>query len=314
MLGCCGAPAYWAGREDLFRESIGTLHDEWQRLGMPRVITACSTCQSLFKDHLPEMETVSIWQMVAETGLPLESCAASGTTLAIADPCITCHDKGTQEVVRNIVQSLRVAVEELSSSGDTPECCGYGGLMFNANPKLARDVVARRIDRENSTVNNYDYLAYCAMCRDHLAAAGKRVSHLIEQLFPNVGGGDPAARGWISWSERRSNRARVKQEILRERGERGEGMMAADEAMALDMTVEVRRRIDERRILDDDIRVVIHHAEQSGQRLKNNQADRYRACYQAENVTFWVDYTPQDGRFMIHNAYSHRMKIVGVKK
>jgi len=52
-----------------------------------------------------------------------------------------------------------------------------------------------------------------------LAGAGKRVSHLIEQLFPEVEGADPAARGWISWSERRANRSRVKRAILRLFGE-----------------------------------------------------------------------------------------------
>jgi len=46
MLGCCGAPAYWAGRDDLFRKTLDALRQEWERMGRPRVITACSTCQS----------------------------------------------------------------------------------------------------------------------------------------------------------------------------------------------------------------------------------------------------------------------------
>lgn len=310
MLGCCGAPAYWAGREELFRESIGMVRSQWEQMGKPRVITACSTCRSLFREQLPGLESVSLWQILEENGLPLENCAASGTTIAVADPCSTRHDRETQGSVRRIVRSLEVIIEELPLSGDKPECCGYGGLMYNANPKLAKDVVARRI----SAASGHDYLAYCAMCRDKLAAAGKRVSHLIELLFPVVEGGDPAARGWISWSQRRTNRARVKQDILRELGEKGVETMETFESIRLEMIPEVRCRIDERRILEDDIRRVIEHAERTGKRLKNRETGQYRACYQPENVTFWVDYTPGDDGFTVHNAYCHRMNIVGVKK
>lgn len=348
MLRCCGAPAYWAGRDDLFREALETLRMDWERLGRPRVITACSTCQSLFKEHFPGMESVSVWKVLEETGFPGgdASRAGGGKTVAVADPCITRHDRETQGSVRRIVQSLGITVEELALSGEKPECCGYGGLMYNANPRLAKDVIAHRatvpegagmvtsskpksppggwyrtqLQEDADTVyyrtkvSDHDYLAYCAMCRDNLAAAGKRVCHLIELLFPTAPGGDPAARGWISWSERRTNRARVQEGVLRELGEKGGETMEAYENITLNMTPEVRRRIDERRILEDDLRRVIDHAERTGKRLRNNRNGQYRACCQPGNVTFWVDYTPEEEGFTVHNAYCHRMKIVGVKK
>ena len=309
MLGCCGAPAYWAGREELFRETIGTLRSQWEQMGNPRVITACATCQSLFTEHLPGMEPVSLWKIVEEQGLPLETDAAPGATVAIADPCITRHDREIQGSVRRLVQSLGFSVEELPLSNDKPECCGYGGLMYNANPKLAQDLIDHR-----STASPHDYLAYCAMCRDRLAGTGKRSSHLIEHLFPTVPGGDPAARGWISWSERRMNRARVKEGILREVGEREGGMAEEYEKISIRMPPETRRRIDERRILENDLRQVIDLAERSGKRLLNRENGRYRASCQTEHVTFWVDYTPEDDGFTVHNAYCHRMKIVGIKQ
>jgi len=312
MLGCCGAPAYWAGHEELFRGTLEALRSEWEHLGSPRVITACSTCQNLFTEHLPAIDVVSLWKVIEECGLPSDGCTASGTTVAITDPCSTRHDPETQESVRSIVQSLGITVAELPLHGDKPECCGFGGLMFNANPKLARTVIDRRITEGAAAVGGHDYLAYCAHCRDNFAAAGQRVSHLIELLFPAVAGGDPAARGWISWTQRRSNRARVKQGILREFD--AKGGTAVDAELGLTMTEEVRRLIDERRILEDDIRSVIEHAERTGQRLKNNLNGQFRACYKPENVTFWVDYTPENGCFTIHNAYCHRMNIVGVKK
>jgi Fe-S oxidoreductase len=326
MLRCCGAPAFWAGRDDLFREALETVRREWERMGRPQVITACSTCRSLFQDHLPEIETRTLWQTVEEIGLPNKKVSTSlggeGRTVSIADPCITRHDRETQESVRRIAQSLGFAIEELPLSGEKPECCGYGGLMYNADPRLARDVITHRTTKMEqadttyyrTTVSDHNYLAYCAMCRDNLAAAGKRTAHLLELLFPNVDGADPALRGWISWSERRRNRAVVKEAILAERGEKGGSSLEEFEKFVLEMTEEARRKIDERRILEDDIRKVIDHAERSGKRLCNAGTGHFLAYLQSENVTFWVEYSPADNGFSVHNAYCHRMNIVGVKQ
>jgi hypothetical protein len=326
MLRCCGAPAFWAGRDDLFRESIESVRMEWELMGRPLAITACSTCQNLFLGNIPEMATQTLWKTMEDIGLPNEGALlAHGRerrTVSVVDPCITRHDQETQESVRRIAQSLGFAIEELSLSREKPECCGYGGLMYNADPLLARDLIAHRTTKMDkpdttyyrTTVNDNDYLAYCAMCRDNLAAAGKRTAHLIEHLFPSIAGGDPAARGWISWSERRTNRVRVKESILQELAGKGGGIMEEIEKIALRMDPEVRRRIDERRILEDDIRRVIDHAELSGKRLQNSRTGHFLAYLQSENVTFWVEYSAGDSMFTVYNAYCHRMKITGIKQ
>jgi len=310
MLHCCGAPSFWAGRMDLFKDAIDEIRASWEKMGKPRVITACSTCLNIFQENLPEVEAVSLWDVMLEAGLPTpSSAAAKGGVVSIVDPCVTRHDPVGQKNVRRILKSLNMEIEELPLSGETPECCGYGGLMYNANPVLARDVVARR-----TSVSDNDYLAYCAMCRDNFAFAGKRISHLIEHLFPTVEGADPAARGWISWSERRANRVRVKDAILRDLGEGEEREMQEHEKLRLTLSPEVRKRIDERRILEEDIRKVIYQAESSGKRLRSKENGNYLAYLQPANVTFWVEYVPDGDGFSVLNAYCHRMKIVGIKK
>jgi hypothetical protein len=326
MLRCCGAPAFWAGRDDLFREALENVRREWERMGRPRVITACSTCRTLFVDNIPDMETRTLWKTMEEIGLPngvaSQACVGKGRTVAVADPCITRHDRETQQSVRRITLSLGFAIEELPLSGGKPECCGYGGLMYNADPELARDVITHRTTKTehadttyyHTTVSDHDYIAYCAMCRDNLAATGKRTAHLIELIFPNVDGAHPAARGWISWSERRRNRTMVKDAILAELGEKGGSSLVEHEEIVLEMTEEVRRKIDGRRILEDDIHKVVNNGEESGKRLHNAGTGHFLAYLQSENVTFWVEYSPGDNGFTVHNAYCHRMKIVGVKQ
>jgi Fe-S oxidoreductase len=345
MLRCCGAPAHWAGRDDLFKESVAVIRKEWEHMGKPRVITACSTCASILAEQVPEMALESIWRTLEECGLPPGNtsfaAALKGTTVSVVDPCITRHAPETRESVRRIVTSLGFALEELPLSGNQAECCGYGGLMYNANPKLADDVISHRVGTApvssqtfkspdgwyrkqlmqdtdtvyyRTAVYEHDYLAYCAMCRDNLAAAGKRTAHLLELIFPNDVGSDPASRGAISWSERRENRAWVKGNILLGLGEKANVVSAEHEAIKVLMTTEVSRKIDRRRILKDDIRKVISLAEESGKKLRNKETGNFLAYFQPENVTFWVEYSVDGEDFRVHNAYCHRMIIVGTKQ
>jgi Fe-S oxidoreductase len=345
MLRCCGAPAFWAGREDIFREGIEEIRAAWEGMGKPKVITACSTCRSLFADNIPEMEAVPIWKVLEEKGLSSGGHSLvetlKGTNVSVADPCIVRKDPETRDSVRRIIGNLGFSIDELPLSGEKPECCGFGGLMFNAAPPLATDIIAHRTGTSEmgktppftqppgwfrtglqegadtayykTTVKEHDYIAYCAMCRDNLAVTGKRTAHLLELVFPGGEDADPAGRGWISWSERRRNREAVKGAILAELGEIGVTEMEEHEKIELRMTDDVRKRIDGRRILENDIRMVIDHAEKSGKRLKNPEAGRFLAYLQSGNVTFWVEYTPEEIGFTVHNAYCHRMNIVGIK-
>jgi NADPH-dependent glutamate synthase beta subunit-like oxidoreductase len=322
MLGCCGAPAHWAGRDDLFQELQAGIRREWERLGRPTVITACSTCRSMFQEQQPEMETRTLWDVVASHCLPSGYLPHQGETVSITDPCMARHDATTHGQVRELARSLGFSINELPLSGEKAECCGFGGLMFNADPALAKDVIRHRttvIDPPDTnlyrpTVMDNDYLAYCAMCRDNLAAGGKRTSHLIEHLFPGEGMSDPAARGWISWTERRHNRVTLREAILGLYGEEERFNREEHDMITLFMTEEVRRRADDRRILESDIRRVIHHAEESGKRLHNSATGVYRSYHKIGNVTFWVEYTPVEDGYTIHNAYCHRMNIVGALK
>jgi Fe-S oxidoreductase len=311
LLHCCGAPAFWAGREDLFEEALNEIRACWAKMGKPRIITACSTCMNIFLEHIPEMKPISLWDVMLKVGIPESACAHGTTpnTVGVVDPCATRLNPDEQKNIRRILTSLGIQIEELPLSGEMPECCGFGGLMYNANPPLARDVVVRR-----TTASDNDYLAYCAMCRDNFAAAGKRVSHLIEHLFPAVAGGDPAARSRISWSDRRVNRCRVKESVLCDLGEREEARPEEYEKLKLIMSPDVLKRIDERRILEEDIRAVIFHAETSGKKMQSRENGNYLAYLQPENVTFWVEYSPHEDGFMVLNAYCHRMKIVGIMK
>jgi Fe-S oxidoreductase len=305
MLGCCGAPAHWAGQRKLFEEQAAYLQAQWDTLGRPRMILACSTCVRMFKDHLPQIPTVSLWP-VLEAHPPSAVTSAISLELAVHDPCTTRHEAEMRECVRRLITGCGLETEELSLSRENTECCGFGGLMYNANPELAGVVAQGRAGRSDS-----DYVAYCAMCRDNLAARGKRVIHLLDLYFPDSRSPDPALRPCPDWSRRQENRARLRDRLLRHLWHEVPAAMKAYQSIRLEISPQVAEQMDRRRIMVEDLQKVIQHAESSGERLFHPPSGRYKAAYAPYKVTFWVEYTPVKDGYIVHGAYAHRMEVIG---
>ncbi len=304
MLGCCGAPAAWAGQTALFQATMQGLEEGWRGLGSPKVITACPTCYSLFRQHLPGMPLESLWTVLDCSGLPAGNPPVQGAKrLAIHDSCTTRYDAAMQHSIRNLLLKLGYQFEELPLNRDNTVCCGYGGLMIYANKEVAHKVINRRI-----TESELDYLTYCAMCRDNFAGQGKRAYHLLDLIFGNANDG-AAVRGSPGYSERQENRARLKTSLLREVW----GEVVSEKPAAVNVVIPERvlRVMEERMILVDDVTQVIAHAESTGNKLQNAEKDCYIAYFQPANVTYWVEYRPQGDGFVVQNAYCHRIQITG---
>jgi glutamate synthase (NADPH/NADH) small chain len=226
--------------------------------------------------------------------------------LAVHDPCTTRGEAQLRDCIRRVIAGCGLKIEELPLGGENTECCGFGGLMNNANPELSGVVTRRRAERSQS-----DYITYCAMCRDNLAAAGKRVIHLLDLFFPHAEHPDAALRPRPDWSRRQENRARLKARLLEQVWNEVPDTMNELESIKLKISPEVAARLDRRRILTDDLKQVILHAEASGDRLFNPASGRYKAAYAPYKVTFWVEYTPTGDGYVVHNAYAHRMEVIG---
>ena len=311
MLRCCGAPAEWAGRMDLFQNALAEFRAAYKNLGHPQVILACSSCYQMFQTYLPEVEVVSLWVLFDQQGLPARATPLDKKgVVSIHDPCTTRGERSIQDSVRRILNRLGYQVEELPLSREKTECCSYGGLMWLANRSLARAVVQRRIAE-----SSLDYVTYCAMCRDLFTAQGKRSLHLLDLLFE----ADPeprAMRTGPGYSQRHENRARLKRKLIKEVW--GEEMSGSHDYEKITLTIptDVQARMEDRLILVEDIQQVITHAESTGRKLKNPQTSHFLAYHRPGNVTYWVEYSPVpagDG-FTIHNTYSHRMVVEESKK
>jgi NADPH-dependent glutamate synthase beta subunit-like oxidoreductase len=319
-LGCCGAPARWAGRTDLFDATIDRWRQRFRAMGDPTVVLPCSSCFQVFSLALPEVEIVSLWELLdrdgmlpgpaspAPSGLAATSGGAAVTgeppTVAIHDPCTTRHESGIHDSVRRLVDRLGLAVDELADSRERTTCCSYGGHQWLVDRSLSHRVIDRRIAESDA-----DYVTYCAMCRDFFASRGKRTLHLLDLLFePDLDA--RADRTGPGYSQRHANRARLKRGLLKEIW--GEDMAGEEryEAIRVRMSEEVAARIEDRLILVEDLRGVIEHAERTGRRFRHQETGRFLACHRPATVTYWVEYRPDsDGAFEVVNAYSHRMEI-----
>jgi len=303
MLRCCGATADWAGRKEAFSDALSEFEAQWEEMGRPELIVACSTCYSMFKAHLPQMKMQSLWKVLDTLGLP--DCARmEPMAIAVHDPCTSRSENHIHESVRNILGRLGYEIHELPLSRDRTECCGFGGLMYFANRELAEKVIQRRIAE-----SPHDYLAYCAMCRDHFSSKGKPTWHLLDLIF-GLGDRDKATQRGPDYSRRRENRARLKNSLLKELWDEDFVTGQGRETKQLHIPKAVREIMEQRMILIEDVRQVLDWAEETGFKLVNRQSGHFLAHYTPTTVTYWVEYSPAENGFIIHNAYSHRMEIV----
>ncbi len=304
MLGCCGAPAHWSGREAETGKVISGLQKQWQELGEPALIVACSTCLKMFAELWPAVPVQSVWETLEKTGWPERPHVSSVAPVAVHDPCTTRKMPAVQEAVRRLAAGMGLDTLELPLTRAETECCGYGGLMQNANPGLAREVIHRR-----AALSDADYLTYCAMCRDNLIAAGKRTLHILDLIFPDDRQTDPAGRPRPGWSRRRENRARLKADLLEKVWQEPLSTEAQTREVVVHIAPEVQVLLDQRRILTQDIQFTIAHAEANNRKVRHPETGRFRAAHQPRYVTFWVEYRPVDNGYEVFNAYSHRMEV-----
>lgn len=181
--GCCGAPARWAGRPALEKEALARFTSFWEDAGRPTIITACSSCTWMLSRHLPDADIVSLYKTLLglKDCLPAVPRNTAPEPVNIIDPCTAREDHAVQDTVRTLARSAGVAIQELPAAGALTECCGFGGLVFNANPKLTQ-----KINQQRAGQSDLNFLAYCAMCRDRLAKAGKKTAHLLDLFWPQT--------------------------------------------------------------------------------------------------------------------------------
>jgi hypothetical protein len=84
---------------------------------------------------------------------------------------------------------------------------------------------------------------------------------------------------------------------------------AAAKALKLEISDQVKSLLDDRHILEEDVRRVIEHGEKTGLKLYQPGTDRFLSKLRIFEALFYVEYSFHDGVYRIHTAYNHRFKL-----
>ncbi len=327
ILGCCGAPAEWAA-ETTIRDAVAErMTAEWERLGRPEFVFACPSCKLQFERHVPEIPGVSLYAVLLEAGMAepgtVRSAAieAGGQRAAaqheacVFDPCSSRCDEAMQQSVRLIAEKAGVSLAELPYSGQNAQCCGWGGHIDVANPKLHHTIVRNRV-----SAHSLPYITYCANCQEVFTRQGKASRHVLDLVL----GLDKTEYRAPSLGQRRTNRMAAKRNVLaREWGDAmqtGDDMSGPDEtgsradatsvAGRVSISDELLSRMYDERILEDDVYKTIEYCEATGNAAYDPGRDLHIGHLRIGTITYWVEYRKSAEGYAVTNVYSHRMEIV----
>ena len=291
MLGCCGAICDWAGRYEMYEDTVKFLDSKLTELGNPIVIAGCPTCKKQLSRH----ETRGIWEVLEDIGLP-EKANRMDKPVAVHDACGARGDHTAQESIRRIAESLGCIVTDTEYSGDEAPCCGYGGLTQFTNREVAKKMTDKCLER-----SGLPYLSYCMACRDRFARDGRESMHILELVYGTSADHCPDI------SAKRYNRLRLKNELLKEVW--NEEVEAAMLGFTIDYTPEAEEMMDDRMILKSDVIRVLQSLRETGEAILDEEAGLIVTRTRLGNVTFWVKFTETETGYLVHRAYSHRMTI-----
>ena len=291
MLGCCGAICDWAGRYEMYEDTVKVLDEKMAELGNPTIIAGCPTCKKQLSRH----ETVGIWDVLENMGLP-EKAKRMDRPIAIHDACGARGDTQTQDAIRRIAEKMGCKVEATEYDRDKSPCCGYGGLTQYTNREVAKKMTDKCLER-----SDLPYLSYCMACRDRFAREDRESMHLLELVYGTSADHCPDI------SEKRYNRLSLRNTLLSEVW--NEDVEEVDLGFTIDYTTEAIEMMDDRMILKTDVIRVLQNLKETGEAILEVETNLCVTRARLGNVTFWVKFTETETGYLVHRAYSHRMTI-----
>ena len=299
-LGCCGAPADWSGREEIYESTIETIQKNLEQLGNPTVLCTCPTCLRQFE--AASIRAESVYPILLGLSNSAKAPYHPFRKVAVHDSCSARDDRTTQDAVRSLLQKAGYVIEELAMSREKTRCCGYGGLVFYGDRDIARKLIAQR-----ASESSLPFVCYCSVCRDYLVQAGKPALHILDILLEKDSEEAWSLRG-ADVSEKETNLPLLHDTVLKQLyGEPIQKSM--QDAPLLIMDEPVRKLLDNRLIARSNVQAVISEAEKTGRYLIRPSDSHRIASLRPGIITYWVEYVKEESAYRIFNAYSHRILI-----
>lgn len=305
FLGCCGITAEWAGQEKLYTETIRKMKEQWVSLGCPRIITACPTCYKVWGSIVDKEHCIGIWDVLLDIGIPKMHTNADEKTVetknyVIQDACGAREYEAVQRAIRELLIKSGYELKEAKYHKKESRCCGFGGLVPYSNPDIANETTKLVVFSKD-----WNYVTYCMNCRDRFSKEGARAVHILELLYDQNKG---KTHQVPTYSTRQDNRIKLQSDLRRIYWKE-----PARETIEppLQYSEEVAAQMEERFLLESQIRMVIVEAEETKNKILYHPEQVLIANKRIRNITVWVWYRPLETGYEVVKAYSHRMEIKG---
>ena len=163
---CTGDPAKQMGNEFLFSELAMQNIEEFESLGVKKIITMCPHCYNSFTHHYPELDgnydvhshVVFISTLVESGKLDVNR---GGEKIVLHDPCYLGRHNDILAEPRGVVSAVGKLVE-MSRHGRASFCCGGGGGNYWAEEEGTRINHSR--SREAFDTNADKIVTACPFC------------------------------------------------------------------------------------------------------------------------------------------------------
>jgi len=176
VLDCCMKVSHDLGRNEYFTSMLREMKNFLTGNGVRKVIVACPNCHRMFKEHGGNLSVKTVYEVLAENGLPHENPLQGIVT--IHDPCAVRFEETVHLAVRHLVMSQGLIVEEMPHHEQKTFCCGEGGFVECISPDLSKRWGAARKEEANGR----RMITYCAGCTNHLNRIAP-TSHVLDLLF-----------------------------------------------------------------------------------------------------------------------------------
>jgi heterodisulfide reductase subunit D len=185
---CCGAPLYYAGDMEGFRQATLRMKAAIETKQVDMIVVDCPTCfkmmTEIYRDIgvVLDVDIVHTTQFIEE--LLKEARLGSGEenrTVSFHDPCILSYDLAITDVPREVITALGFKLKEPIYSKEHTHCCGaaYGAKIGDHGLKDA--VTSMRLKELKNTAADI-YVTACPTCKSVLSEIDmKYITELVAE-------------------------------------------------------------------------------------------------------------------------------------
>jgi len=185
---CCGAPLYYAGDMEEFKQVSLKMKAEIETRQVRRIIVDCPTCIKMMTEIYREIG-VELDVQIIHTVQFIESLLKKAElrsnkedrTVTFHDPCILSYDLSISHMPRGIITALGFTLKEPVYSQDHTHCCGgsYGAKIGDHPVKDA--VTSMRLNELRQTAADV-YVTACPTCKSVLSEIDmKYITELVAE-------------------------------------------------------------------------------------------------------------------------------------